>query len=263
MVEPVRTKDQFKNAYHDGRILATKIDVHTRYSSIPIDITAAITRKHPEIGVADLLDIGCGTGDFLTHLVQQTHDGRLAGLDLVPPQQPHPDWTFTEGDAESLPYDDDSFDAVTCLHTLSHITNLPAAMAEAQRVLRPGGVYIATANSLGSYPHVSRYRQRAHTLLGWGEPMFTTTAVNAENLPQILAPHWHAVTVDTLDGQLQIPLETFGTYFAANIPTWQQQPDKEQRAHIRKWITAWTAGDQIDGHIVEPKQVGLAFCRPR
>ena len=48
---------------------------------------------------------------------------------------------FVEGNAEKLPFDDNSFDAYTIAFGLRNVTDTAAALSEAQRVLRPGGVF--------------------------------------------------------------------------------------------------------------------------
>ncbi|MBL0886275.1 class I SAM-dependent methyltransferase [Myceligenerans indicum] len=49
------------------------------------------------------------------------------------------DADLREGDAEHLPFDDATFDTVTCVLSLCNIPRPEAALAEARRVLRPGG----------------------------------------------------------------------------------------------------------------------------
>ena len=44
-----------------------------------------------------------------------------------------------EADAAALPFEDASFDAVTCVSMLHHVDDRPRALAEQRRVLRPGG----------------------------------------------------------------------------------------------------------------------------
>lgn len=59
--------------------------------------------------------------------------------------------TVTQGDATDMPFDDDRFSAVLCFTMLHHIPSRELqdrALAEAARVLRPGGVF-AGADSIG------------------------------------------------------------------------------------------------------------------
>ena len=49
--------------------------------------------------------------------------------------------TFVEGNAESLPFDDSSFDVYTIAFGLRNVTNTAAALSEALRVLKPGGAF--------------------------------------------------------------------------------------------------------------------------
>jgi SAM-dependent methyltransferase len=54
------------------------------------------------------------------------------------------DINFMEADAEALPYDDLSFDAVACCFGLLHLPNSAQGVREANRVLKPGGRYSVT-----------------------------------------------------------------------------------------------------------------------
>jgi len=96
-------------------------------------------------GVAEgtqVLDLCCGTG-----LVAAAAAGRGAvstGLDfssamLAAARRAHPQIRFDEGEAEALPYPDRSFDAVVANLGIHHVGRPDKAIAEALRVLRPGG----------------------------------------------------------------------------------------------------------------------------
>ena len=50
-------------------------------------------------------------------------------------------------DAQSLPFDNESFDVVTCNHTLYHVPDPDAALAEVARVLRAGGRFAGIYNA--------------------------------------------------------------------------------------------------------------------
>lgn len=93
------------------------------------------------------LDIACGTG----HLVAAAskHGAISEGSDFAQPmidvaRKNYPDECFKVADATQLPYEDASFDAVTCSFGLSHIENPQAAVKQAFRVLRVGGRFAFT-----------------------------------------------------------------------------------------------------------------------
>lgn len=96
------------------------------------------------LGGARLLDVCTGTGHLAAAAVAR---GALAeGLDfsrqmVERARANHPGVPFCEGDAEQLPYDDRSFDRVVCAFGHLHLSNADQAIAEAHRVLKPGGRY--------------------------------------------------------------------------------------------------------------------------
>lgn len=88
------------------------------------------------------LEIGAGTG---TH-VQFEPDGEYVALEasdhLAAQISPRDRLSVVVADCEErLPWDDDSFDRVLAIHVLEHLYNLPAALQEVSRVLRPGGTF--------------------------------------------------------------------------------------------------------------------------
>jgi ubiquinone/menaquinone biosynthesis C-methylase UbiE len=93
------------------------------------------------------LDVASGTG----HLVAAASQQRAAseGIDFAEPmievaRKTYPRNIFKVGDATQLPYEKDSFDAVTCAFGLSHMEYPQAAVNEAFRVLKPGGRFAFT-----------------------------------------------------------------------------------------------------------------------
>lgn len=96
-----------------------------------------------------VLDVGCGGGylpEELTRLFSQ-----VSGVDLsrasVAAALAHARLTdlqisYRVARAESLPFADASFDLVTCCDVLEHVDDLDRTLAEAARVLKPGGIFI-------------------------------------------------------------------------------------------------------------------------
>ncbi len=101
-----------------------------------------------------VLDVATGTGRLPRALLRQpVFDGRVIGLDLSRRMlrqavrrtaQFSDRLTFIWQDARCLPFDDDTFDAVTCLEALEFTPSPREVMAELVRVLRPGGVLLVT-----------------------------------------------------------------------------------------------------------------------
>lgn len=101
-----------------------------------------------------LLDVGCGTG-FLIDLLSKQRPARYVGLDLsekmleVARGKAIAGATFVVGTADRLPFDDNSFDVVTCSQSFHHYPYPDKAMAEVYRVLKPGGLYILSDTGIG------------------------------------------------------------------------------------------------------------------
>jgi SAM-dependent methyltransferase len=101
-----------------------------------------------------VLDVATGTGRLPRALLRHTaFDGRIIGLDLsrrmlreaVRRTAQFADrLTFVWQDARNLPFDDGTFDAVTCLEALEFTPDPRAVLAELVRVLRPGGVLLVS-----------------------------------------------------------------------------------------------------------------------
>jgi SAM-dependent methyltransferase len=96
---------------------------------------------------ARLLDVCTGTGHLAGAAAKR---GAVAeGLDfaeemIAKAKSNYPTVRFRTGDAEQLPYDSNGFDFVVCAFGLLHFADADRAIAEAARVLRPGGRYAFT-----------------------------------------------------------------------------------------------------------------------
>lgn len=94
----------------------------------------------------DVLDVGCGQGIDLMNYAR--NGARATGVDLTPRHvelaRAHLaalglEGTVVQGDAETLPFPDASFDRVSSNGVLHHTPGMDQALAEIARVLRPGG----------------------------------------------------------------------------------------------------------------------------
>ena len=96
-------------------------------------------------GFDDLLDVGCGTGPMIELLAAEIPGKRYIGLDLTPRMievanaKGIDGARFVVGDAEDLPFDDASFDAVICANSFHHYPNPQKFFDGVHKVLKPGG----------------------------------------------------------------------------------------------------------------------------
>ncbi len=97
-----------------------------------------------------LLDVGCGTGSLLGSLAEAFPDAVLYGIDPSPEmlavagKKPGCRADLRVGVAESLPFDNGSFDVVVSSSSLHYWRKPDAALAEISRVLAPGGRIVIT-----------------------------------------------------------------------------------------------------------------------
>jgi len=97
-----------------------------------------------------VLDLGCGAGtDSLVAAVMVGPEGRVTGIDMTPEmlakaraaaeEMGARNVEFVEGEAERLPFADESFDVVVSNGVIDLIPDKEAVFAELSRVVRPGG----------------------------------------------------------------------------------------------------------------------------
>ncbi|MFI5045009.1 MAG: methyltransferase domain-containing protein, partial [Acidimicrobiales bacterium] len=131
-----------------------------------------------------VLDVGCGRGGTVSLLAERF--GAVAtGVDLSPEaiafcrnSHHHAGTRFEVGDAEHLPFDDDSFEVVTNLESSHTYPDMRAFLGEVTRVLRPGGWFLHTDLLAG---------QRWMEVKAILEVLGFTTASDREITPNVLA----------------------------------------------------------------------------
>jgi ubiquinone/menaquinone biosynthesis C-methylase UbiE len=79
-----------------------------------------------------LLDVGCGRGLCVNKFLELGLD--VTGCDIYTSPAGQSAAKYVQGNVENLPFDDRSFDVVTCFHTLEHVRRLSTALHELKRV---------------------------------------------------------------------------------------------------------------------------------
>lgn len=128
-------RSMFEKAYHYIKNIALK------------DKLELINKLHPEKG--NILDIGSGTGDFLSVAKQNGWDT----IGFEPNEKARNSAikkgiTFTES-TQSL--EKNSFDVITMWHVLEHVYDLNAQIKELKRLIKPNGTIIIAVPNFNSY----------------------------------------------------------------------------------------------------------------
>ena len=136
MFDNVSPKYDFLN-----RLLSARIDVLWRNKAIKI-----IAAENPN----KILDVATGTGDLAIALAKKIPNAQITGFDLsagmlaygkTKVKKNHLDnrIEMIQGDAENMPFEDNTFDIVTAGFGVRNFEDLEKGLLEFQRVLKPGG----------------------------------------------------------------------------------------------------------------------------
>ncbi len=129
--------------YYDtlNRVLSLGIDISWRKKAIQ-----TLADKQPK----KILDVATGTADVALETNRQLSPDKIIGIDIstemldvgrvkIKKKGLDEIIELQEGDSENLPFDDNTFDAVTVAFGVRNFENLKKGMAEMNRVLKPGG----------------------------------------------------------------------------------------------------------------------------
>ena len=99
-----------------------------------------------------ILDLCCGTGDIVFHLLRTDPTLNVTGIDFCEPmlhnartrarREATGNATFVEGDVMRLPFEGRSFDGATMGFSLRNVVDIDTVLVEIRRVLRPGARFV-------------------------------------------------------------------------------------------------------------------------
>lgn len=137
--------------YDNSAKLKIRLLTWKKYGTNAVPFLTWIRKNIPITNkVTSLLDVGCGTGQFLKETVQVFPNLKVSGLDLSPSMVEETkrklpiQSIILIGDAELLPFKESQFDVVTAIHMMYHVPNQKKALSEMMRVTKQGGIIFIT-----------------------------------------------------------------------------------------------------------------------
>jgi SAM-dependent methyltransferase len=207
-----------------------------------------------------VLDAGCGLGQYTARLRAERPDLRVLPLDLSAGMGPE-----VVGDVQALPVRTAGVDAALAMHMLYHVPDIAAAVRELRRVVRPGGVLLASTNGLADKQEIGELLSAALTDLT-GSPESWPAADDRFSLDDgpLLEACFDEVTVEVYARETVVPaaepvvsfIDSFEGLSQRSLPTGVDWPALMTRveARVRDEVArtgAWRMANQV----------GLFTCR--
>lgn len=140
-----------------NRVISFGIDIKWRKKVVSI-----VGKQNPDT----ILDIATGTGDLAINLAK-TNASKIVGFDISPgmleigkqkiaQKKLNNKIEMVLGDSEKMPFNDNSFDAITVAFGVRNFENLEQGLTEILRVLKPNGTFVILETSV---PAKAPYKQ--------------------------------------------------------------------------------------------------------
>lgn len=199
-----------KDQYRDSANLDARVQLHLKFSTNPYGWNHWYFDQLDLPATARILELGCGPGylwrDNLNRLPASwditLSDFSAGMIDRARENLRERTFHYEQIDAQAIPLDDHSFDAVIANHMLYHVPDRATALREMRRVLKPGGAaYIATnGNRHLAELYDLHYRFDPNIAFGWGKlahELFSIDTGSAE-----LRPWFPSIEVRRYDDNL-------------------------------------------------------------
>ncbi len=200
-----------KSQYKDATNFGARVDLHKRFRVNPYGFSRWVFDHFKLDEESKLLELGCGLGgfwhsnrervpgswhitltDFSPGMLQETR--KLLGEER---------FAYEVADAQKLPFADASFNAVIANHMLYHIPDLPRALSEIRRVLKPSGHFYATTFGRKHMRELDELVWQLWPNSPW-QGLGKTSPFVLENGQKQLTPFFAQVTLDTYEDALEV-----------------------------------------------------------
>jgi ubiquinone/menaquinone biosynthesis C-methylase UbiE len=155
-------KENVENQYSDKQKLSIRLNFHKKYSTNPVSYHDWLFGFYPMFEGCRILELGCGTGVFwdgkIDKLPNETSlilsDYSQGMVDVTREKfSSNENISFQQIDIQDIPFETDSIDLVIANSMLYHVPDIPKALSEVKRVLKPGGTFTCSTTGKNGMNH--------------------------------------------------------------------------------------------------------------
>lgn len=198
--------------YKDATNLNARIDLHRLFSVNKYGWHRWVFDRFQIGENGRVLELGCGPGSlWLSNRQRIPENWQITLSDfssgmLQEARQKLGEARFAYQivDAQAIPFADEGLDAVIANHMLYHVPDLPCALAEIKRVLKPGGHFYATTVGLAHMRELDDLIMKTWPGVRWGGLGNVTAAFVLENGQSLLAPFFKKVELQLYEDELRV-----------------------------------------------------------
>jgi ubiquinone/menaquinone biosynthesis C-methylase UbiE len=221
--------------YKDSSNLDARVMIHQRFSTNPYGWMNWVFDHLlvlPED--AKILELGCGPAYLWKENAPRIPAGWRITLSDLSSGMLDAAWRnlvvtgrafqFKEIDAQSIPFDDETFDAVIANHMLYHVPDKAQALTEIKRVLKPGGRFFAATVGTG---HMDEVNGRLQEISRGNFVRVAVVSFTLENGAEQLSPFFSGVSLSRYEDDLRVTeLEPLIAYIRSMVAASDLQEDK-------------------------------------
>ncbi len=239
------TDQQYLKAdqYHDASNLDARVVLHQRFSTNSYGWFKWVFDRLLKIPAnAKVLELGCGHGLLWKENASRIPAGWQVTLSDLSSGMLDAAWRnlvvtrrafqFKEIDAQSIPYEDETFDAVIANHMIYHVPDRPKAIVEMRRVLKPGGWLFATTVGANHLKEISDWYRQIYIRETWES---VTSSFTLENGREQLTPFFSKVSLARYEDNLYVTeLEPIMAYLRSGIR--DRALSEEELIHLQQHL---------------------------
>lgn len=198
--------EQYKNATN----VDIRIRLHEKYSQNPISWFEWLFQHYQLNDHTRVLEIGCGNGqlwktnkDYIKGNIILSDISKGMINDASDNLKDIPSIQYQCFDCDTIPYLDNSFDIVIANHVLFYLKDIPHALSEIKRVLKPGGYFYCSA-------YGNKHMKEITDLVKEYDPRITLSNIQLydmfglENGEDILSQYFENIVIDKYNDSLEV-----------------------------------------------------------